>query len=299
MAPTAYPVRRMPRREFLQVRGLKIQLTRWGPPPSATAAPVFLLHGWQDCADTFQFMVDGFTDDRPLVALDWRGFGRSEWSGDGYWFADYIADLEALLDLLSPGVPARLVGHSMGGNIAALYAGLRPGRVSCVVNLEGFGMERASSEQAPAQLRKWLDQVRVPPTTKDYESFEQLASLIAFRYPRFSAAQADFVARAWGEMRPDGRVHLLGDPRHRWINPLVYRREDAEFIWRGLRAPMLLLLGDASEYLPRLGADGSEEILRRNFPGVEIARVPGGGHMLHIERADLVASLVESFLSAH
>jgi pimeloyl-ACP methyl ester carboxylesterase len=299
MALTAYPVRRPPRHEFLQVRGLKIHLTRWGPPSAATAAPVFLLHGWQDTADTFQFMVDCFAGDLPLVALDWRGFGRSEWSGDGYWFADYIADLEELLDALSPGAPARLVGHSMGGNIAALYAGLRPERVSCVVNLEGFGMERASPEQAPAQLRKWLDQVRVPPTTKNYDSFEQLASVIAFRYPRFSAPQADFVARAWGEVGSDGRVHLLGDPRHRWINPLVYKREDAEFIWRGLEAPMLLLLGDASEYLPRLGTDGSEETLRRNFPGVEIAHVPGGGHMLHIERADLVASLIETFLNAH
>jgi pimeloyl-ACP methyl ester carboxylesterase len=139
----------------------------------------------------------------------------------------------------------------------------------------------------------------VPPTTKDYDSFEQLASLIVFRYPRFSAEQADFVARAWGEMGLDGRVHMLGDPRHRWINPLVYKREDAEVIWRGLQAPMLLLLGSASEYLPRLGADGSEETLRRNFPGVEITHVPGAGHMLHIERAGLVASLVGAFLSAH
>ena len=299
MPATAYPVRRQPRHEFLQVRGLKIQLTRWGPPPPASAPPVFLLHGWQDSADTFQFMVDAFAEDRPLAALDWRGFGRSEWSGNGYWFADYLADLDGLLDALAPDAPVRLLGHSMGGNVAALYAGLRPKRVRCVVNLEGFGMERIGPEQAPAQLRKWLDQVKVPPGTKDYQSFEQLASVIGSRYPRMSDAQSDFVARYWGETRADGRVHLLGDPRHRWVNPFVYRREEAEFIWRGLEAPMLLLLGDETEYLPLLGADGGEETLRRNFPGVEIARVPGAGHMLHIEQAGLVASLVERFLSTH
>jgi pimeloyl-ACP methyl ester carboxylesterase len=294
----AYRALRTPRHEVLRVRGLDIHLTRWGPEPGSVA-PVFLLHGWQDTADTFQFMVDAFARDWPLVALDWRGFGRSEWSGNGYWFPDYIADLEALLDLLSPGAPARLVGHSMGGNIAATYAGLRPDRVQCVVNLEGFGMERTSSEQAPAQLRKWLDQVKVAPVTKDYESFEQFASVIAFRYPRFSAAQADFVARAWGKRQDSGRVSLLGDARHRWVNPALYKREDAEHIWRQITAPMLLVLGGLSEYLPRLGADGTEEALRALYPGVEIAHVPGGGHMLHIEQPDLVATLVEQFLSTH
>ena len=296
---TVYRAQRPPRHEFMQLRGLKIHVTRWGPPPSEAAAPVYLLHGWQDTADTFQFLVDALVQDWPMVALDWRGFGRSEWSGDGYWFADYLADLEGLLDVLSPAGRVRLVGHSMGANIAALYAGLRPERVRCVVNLEGFGLERTAAEQAPAQLRKWLDQVRTPLRSKDYASFEQLASVIALRYPRFSSGQADFVARAWGERRQDGRVHLLGDPRHRRVNPLLYKREDAEFIWRGLKAPMLLLLGAESEHLSRLGDDGGEQLLRRNFPGVEIARLPGAGHMLHIERAEPVAALVENFLSMH
>lgn len=275
-----------------------MQLTRWGPAPES-GPPVVLLHGWQDTADTFQFMVDAFAKDWPLVALDWRGFGGSEWSGDGYWFPDYIADLEGLLDALSPGAPVQLVGHSMGGNVASLYAGLRPERVRCVVNLEGFGMERTSSDQAPAQMRKWLDQVKVEPASKDYASFEQLASVVGLRYPRFSPAQADFIARAWGRAGPDGRVSLLGDARHRRINPLVYKRGDAEHIWGGIKAPMLLLIGGESEYLQRLGADGTEDGLRASFPGVEIAPVPGGGHMLHIERAELVATRVEQFLSTH
>lgn len=296
---TAYQALRTPRHSIQRVRGLDIQLTRWGPAPSESVSPVFLLHGWQDTADTFQFMVDAFADDWPLVALDWRGFGRSEWPQEGYWFPDYLADLEALLDALSADQPVRLVGHSMGGNIASLYAGLRPERVRCLVNMEGFGMERTSSDQAPAQVRKWLDQVKSAPVLKDYASFEQLASIIGFRYPRFSAAQADFVARAWGKLEPDGRVSLLGDSRHRWVNPLLYKREDAEVIWRGIKAPMLLLMGGESEYLPRLGTDGTEETLRANFPGVQIAHVPGGGHMLHIEKPELVARFVEQFLSTH
>jgi pimeloyl-ACP methyl ester carboxylesterase len=258
-----------------------------------------MLHGWQDTGDTFQFMVDAFRGDWPLVALDWRGFGRSQWPEDGYWFPDYLADLDALLDLLAPASPVRLVGHSMGGNIACLYAGLRPDRVRCIASLEGFGMPRTSPAEAPQRLRKWLNQVRAAPVLKNYDSFEQLASIIAFRYPRFSAAQADFVARAWGRTEADGRVHLLGDARHRWANPVLYKREEAEAIWREMAAPMLMLLGDESGYPPKLGADGTDDAFRAIWRKIDIVHVAGAGHMLHIEKAELVASLVESFLSIH
>jgi len=294
-----YRVLRLPRHETLRVRGLDLHLTRWGPQPSDSVAPVFLLHGWADTGDTFQFMVDAFREDWPLVAIDWRGFGRSEWAREGYWFPDYLADLDALLEQLSPRLPARIVGHSMGGNIAGLYAGLRPERVRCVVNLEGFGMPRTTPDQAPEQLRKWLDQAKTAPTLKDYESFEQLAAVIRSRYPRFTEAQSMFAAQAWGRLEADGRIHLLGDARHRWVNPVLYRREEAEACWRRIRAPMLMLLGEQSEYLPRLGVDGSDSAFQALIAGIEIIRIADAGHMLHIEKPDLVGPLVERFLSGH
>ena len=59
-----------------------------------------------------------------MLAPDWRGFGRSAAPGvDSYWFPDYVADLDALLDRISPDAPVDLVGHSMGGNVVMSYAG--------------------------------------------------------------------------------------------------------------------------------------------------------------------------------
>jgi pimeloyl-ACP methyl ester carboxylesterase len=282
----------------VRLRGLDIHVTRWGPPPDASKPPVVLLHGWLDTCDTFQFMVDAFDQERPLAALDWRGFGRSEWPQDGYWFQDYFADLEAFLEWLSPADPVALVGHSMGGNIASTYAGLRPARIRCVASLEGFGLPRSAAEQSPAQLRKWLDQIKVRPQLKDYDSLEQLASVIRFRYPRFSEAQAAFVASVWSR-QDSGRVRLLGDSRHRWVNPVRYHREDAEACWREVRAPVLMLLGEESEFLPKLAADASDAAFRRVIPHIEIRRIAGAGHMLHIEKADVVAPLIEHFLDTH
>ena len=104
------------------------------------------------------------------------------------------------------------------------------------------------------------------------------------------------MAQAWGKLEEDGRVILLGDSRHRWVNPVIYKRDDAEVIWGGIKAPMLLLLGSESDYRRRLGPDGTEEALRAAFPAVEIGHVAGAGHMLHIEKAERVAALIEQFL---
>ena len=299
-APAAppYRVRRAARHEIIRLRGLDLHLSRWGP-AAGSEPPVFLLHGWLDSGDTFQFLVDAFERDLPCVALDWRGFGRSEWPQQGYWFPDYLGDLDALLDSLSPGTPARLVGHSMGGNIAGMYAGIRPERVRCVVNLEGFGLPRTSPDQAPSRLRTWLDQLKRAPLRKDYASFEELAAIIRVRYPRFSQQRAAFVARAWGKLDAGGRVRLAGDPRHHWVNPILYKREDAEACWRGLKAPLLMLAGAESDAAAKLELDGTPEAWRAIFPHMQFARIPGAGHMLHIEMPESVAPLIESFLAAH
>jgi pimeloyl-ACP methyl ester carboxylesterase len=290
---------RAPRQEMLRVRGLDMQLRRWGPAPAGGEPLVLLLHGWQDTGDTFQFLADAFERDRPLAAPDWRGFGRSGWSQDGYWFPDYLADLDALLEILSPNAPVILIGHSMGGNVVCLYAGVRPGRVRVLVNLEGFGLPRTSPDQAPARYAKWLDQVRSVPPLKDYDSFEQLAGIIRQRYPRFGAAKSDFVARAWARAAQDGRVRLMGDSRHRWVNPTLYRREEADACWRAIEAPTLLLIGEQSNFVQRLGEDGSDAAFHALVRNLEIARVRDAGHMMHIEQPQALAALIEDFLRRH
>jgi len=276
-----------------------MHLTRWGPEASAREPPVFLLHGWLDAGETFQFMVDALKKDWPVIAPDWRGFGRSEWPQEGYGFPDYLGDFDALVDQISPDAAVRVVGHSMGGNIANLYAGLRPARVRCVINLEGLGLPRTSPQDAPKRMRKWLDQIKSPTVEKTYNSFEQLASIIQFRYPRFAPAAAAFVARIWGTPDENGRVRLAADPRHHWVNPILYKREDAEATWGEIRAPTLVVLGQESDYLPRLGADGTIEALRAAYPGADVVSIEGAGHMLHIERPDAVAPVIEAFMDAH
>src|SRR5688500_14643564 len=107
---------------FIDVRGLRYHVRVW----QAEGAPAMvLLHGWMDVSASFQFMVDALRADWQVYAPDWRGYGLTEWEkADSYWFPDYIADLDVLLEHLLPGQAVNLVGHSLGGNVATLYAGV-------------------------------------------------------------------------------------------------------------------------------------------------------------------------------
>ncbi|RZL32171.1 MAG: alpha/beta fold hydrolase [Rubrivivax sp.] len=147
--PDVYVPHRLHADEFLTLRGLRQHVLRWGR-PRADRPLLVLLHGWMDVGASFQFVVDALREEREICALDWRGFGLSETSGsDCYWFPDYLGDLDALLDALSPEAPVDLLGHSMGGNVAMSYAGVRPARVRRLVNLEGFGMPDVAAAAAP------------------------------------------------------------------------------------------------------------------------------------------------------
>ncbi len=111
------------RRQVLPIRGLDHSISEWG---DENAPLLIYLHGWADTGSTFQFVVDELTQDWHVVAPDWRGFGRTAHSAGTYWFPDYIADLHELLRHFSQDAAVSLVGHSMGGNIASLYAGVMP-----------------------------------------------------------------------------------------------------------------------------------------------------------------------------
>jgi pimeloyl-ACP methyl ester carboxylesterase len=293
-----YRVQRAPRGETLRLRGVEHHLTCWGPRAAPDRPPLVFLHGFLDTGATFQFVVDALAREHAIVAPDWRGFGRSGWNGGPYWFPDYFADLDALLDALAPESPVTLVGHSMGGNIACLYGGVRPQRVARIVNLEGFGLPRSSPEAAPERIRRWLDQLLEPPRFSEYDSLEQFTGVLMRRNPRLEAARAAFIAASWAQPLPDGRFTVRADPAHKLVNPVLYRRDEAEACWRRCVAPVLLALGGLSELRSALGADCTDEYFRGIYPQLQIATLPHAGHMMHHEDPAAVARLIDGFLVA-
>ena len=279
----SYEPGRVPWQEDVPLRGLRHRLTWWG---ERTSTPTVLLHGFLDTGATWQFLADYLPPSWTLVAPDWRGFGDTEWAPGGYWFPDYFADLDALLDHLVPQNRARVIGHSMGANIAKMYAGIRPHRLQWLVNLEGVGLSRTQPDQAPGRYAQWLDEERDPFKPGRYESAEQLATILRMRNPRLTADAAEFIAKAWTRPLPDG-VELRFDPRHRQVNPILYRRDEAEACWARVAAPMLLVTGEVSEHRTRHGATHPTE--------QRTVTIPGCGHMMHHEDPATVAKHIVAF----
>lgn len=285
------------RSRFVDVRGLRYHLREWG---EKGAPKLFMLHGWMDVSASFQFVVDALARDWHVIAPDWRGFGRSEWRGDAYWFPDYLGDLDAVLRLLEPEAPVRLVGHSMGGNVACMYAGVRPSRVARVVALDAFGLVDRSADQAPGRYEKWLNELAEPVAFRDYADFDALARRLQRDNPRLPADRARWLAAHLGE-RIEGRegpaVRLAGDAAHRRVNPVLYRRAEAEACWRRATAPVMWVEPADPALRRHLGvSDEAHEAARACFRALSVVTLEGVGHNLHHEQPEAVARIIEPFL---
>jgi pimeloyl-ACP methyl ester carboxylesterase len=283
---------RKSRSDWLDVRGLRHHVRRWGPDD---APRMYLLHGLLDVSASMQLVVDAFARDWNIIAPDWRGCGLSAWPQDGYWFPDYVADLEWIVNHYSGEAPAFFVGHSLGGHVASLYAGLRPARVRKLVILDSLSVPDMPAELAPQRYLRWLKELAEPPQNKVYASFEELAARIRHRHPKLTPERADFVARCWGREAAPGRIELLGDPKHRLRMPTLYRAAESIAIWKGVTAPVLCL--DAGDSWLDKAIPPEEKTRRRSaFRTLRTEVVPGASHMLHHDHPAETAARIEAFL---
>jgi pimeloyl-ACP methyl ester carboxylesterase len=184
----------------------------------------------------------------------------------------------------------------MGGNIATLYAGIRPDRVRRVVCIEGFGLSRTHPDQAPGRYQEWLRQLREPPEFASFPSLEAFGRYLERRNPRLTPERAAYIAQSWTAAQADGTVRVRSDPAHKRVNPVLYRREEAEACWREVGAPVLYVVAEQSEFLPRLGEDGQPASMARIIRGLEPCFIPDASHMVHHDRPEALAHEIEAFL---
>lgn len=288
------------RSEFITVRGLRTHVRHWG---REGAPKIFMLHGWMDMSASFQFVVDCLQGDWHVLAPDWRGFGLTERGpGDTYWFPDYVADLDFILDHYAPGEAVNLLGHSMGGNIAGIYAGVRPQRVGKLINLEGFGLPATRAEQWPGRVAQWLDDLHTPPQMRGYASLDEVAARLRKTNPRLNATRAAFLAEHWSARGESGEWFILGDPAHKQHGPLLYHVDEVLACSRRITAPVLWVEAEDTNMWRWMGPkeEARAEVDRRlgHLANVTPKMMPDAGHMLHHDQPELLARMIEAFLSA-
>jgi pimeloyl-ACP methyl ester carboxylesterase len=308
-----YTVKRTPRSEFIPIRKMNYHVLAWGDAAS-TLPPLVLMHGWMDVAASYQFMVDALSEaffkDRLIIAADWRGYGKTTGAPvDNYWFPDYLADLDFLLDHYAGDKPVDLVGHSMGGNVVMMYAGSRPDRIRRLVNLEGFGMPVSTPDKAPARYAQWMDELkklqRGELNLTAYDKADGVARRLMKTNPRLARddagkAKANWLARHWAAENAQGKWDILGDAAHKIVNANLSNVAEAIELYKNISAPVLVV--EASDdslsgwWNGRFTLAEFHERLK-NVPSCTIQVVQDAGHMMHHDQPLVLAQMLESFVA--
>lgn len=275
--------------------GLSLAALEW----SAEGSPrgdALLLHGFQDAAWSWDLVAPALAGaGLRVIALDLRGFGDSDrvHPSGYYYFNDYAFDVAEAVDHLFGDAPFALVGHSMGGSVATLYAGLYPERVRRLALLEGVGPPSFAEDFIVERELSWIDGVRkVRARTERGMSFDDVVRRLSIGHP--GVAQDVLRRRAEQLSRPtsDGQLAWAFDPLHRTQSPVPFSIERWRAHARRITCPTLCIGGGPSGFHPD---DEAERIA--TLPHARAVEIADAGHMMHWTRPEQVARLLVEHLA--
>lgn len=282
-------------RRIALATGLEYHVLEWNPSAPHT---VLLIHGFLDFGWGWVPMVESseLATHFHVVAPDMRGHGDSDRVGAGgyYHFMDYLADLHSLVEQVA-AERLSIVGHSMGGSIAAYYAGTYPARVERLALLEGLGPPEMPTA-VPDRVIGWIDgwrRARTKPA-RGYPDVAAAAARLRKHDPLLGADLARFLAEHGTMTGPDGDLVFKHDPLHATMGPYPYRVDVAMEFWRRITCPVLLVDADQSTF-----RHARAELERRaeGFAHREHRTVVGAAHMMQRHQPAALAAILAEFLA--
>lgn len=254
--------------QFVEVNGLRLHYLDYG---SAAKPPLVCLHGLSGNAHNFDYLAPRLAPDWHVMALDVRGRGDSAWGSPGEYNQQvYMTDLAGMLDALA--IPrVTLIGTSMGGIIAMMFAGGYPERVERLV------LNDVGPEIDPAGLGRITSYMTSSPSS--FAAMDEVTRYYRENYPPLrqipEPALVEFVR--WS-VRPgaDGRLVWKLDPAVRNIprSGTAARAMDLWMPYARITAPILVVRGAISDILSR----GTTDRMRVVQRGTRVVEVPGVGH---------------------
>lgn len=274
------------RQAFVTLNGLRIRVVEWG---DAKGRPTVMLHGIRGYAETFQNIAAALQPGTRVIAYDQRGRGESDWDPQHNYYTDtYVADLECVVAALGLD-QFDLLGHSMGGINAIVYAARHPGRVRRLV-IEDAGPGAFDNSAGAMRIR---DELRATPTA--FASWDEASEFM--RQLRPTVTEQARQQRLQHMLKPMGGGSFTWRHDHAGIaatrlDPDPARKVDLEPHVARIECPTLVVRGRHSDYLQ---ASMVERMVQLN-PRIRAVEIPDAGHYIHDDQPALFADAVTEFL---
>ena len=256
----------VPRNGEFDTGNLTLRYTEWGDPSLPT---VLLLHGFAQTAHTWDLVVLGLADSFHLVCLEQRGHGDSDWASDGdYSLQAHQNDLLGFIECLDVK-KFGLIGLSMGGRNAYVFASKNPASVSNLIVVD----------TGPQGMRSGRSRIRNFVTMPDeLDTFEEFVARVHAYVPHRSLEQIRNSLTHNVRRLDNGKWtwkydRLLRDPGYR--RPMTSEDQLWEY-WDNIQGNTLIVRGGNSDVL---GTETVTEMTLRNRHAAS-AVVPDAGHLV-------------------
>jgi len=263
-----------------QSKGLTLHYLDWS---ASARTPLVLLHHVGSQAHAWDEFAQRMSTDHRVVALDMRGHGDSSWAGEGnYTTEDYADDVAALIEHL--GLARVIVlGGSLGGRVALVYAAEHPEAIAALV------MEDVGAVRPPSIAQNFA--ATIAAGDPELDTVEAWAQRFQGQNRRTPMQYFLHNARHATKRLPNGKLGLKRDPAiQRDFVPLE--------LWsyvEKVRAPLLLLLGSESTIV----GEDQQARFRETAPQVEMVTIQGAGHIVVHDRPEEFEAAVRGFLRRH
>jgi pimeloyl-ACP methyl ester carboxylesterase len=286
-----------PSSHFYVSQRLRLHYVDWGNPERPL---LLLVHGGRDHARSWDWVARALRNDYHVIAPDLRGHGDSAWAvGSSYAISDFVFDIAQLLEAVGES-PVTIVGHSLGGAVSLLYAGLFPERVSRLVAIEGLGpppaiLERMRATPGWRRVRDWMERIQglAGRQPRRYPSIDAAAHRMQEENAFLSREQARHLTIHGVARNEDGTYSWKFDNYVRAFSPNRLTEEEVVEFRRRIDCPVLLVRGSES-----WASDPASDGRVRPFADASVVNVEGAGHWVHHDRLDEFLRCVREFLGA-
>ncbi|MGA2322944.1 MAG: alpha/beta hydrolase [Sedimentisphaerales bacterium] len=257
----------------VKANGITLHYYRTG---NGTQPSMVLSHGYTDNGLCWTDLAHAFEKKYDVIMYDLRGHGLSDAPATGYDINDNVSDIVGLIKALKLQHPV-IIGHSLGGSIAAVVAAQYPDIPKKVVLIDPPGLVKPmfeSSEdmnRARIRFKKDLDYIKGI-------SREELIKEAAKRHPAISQEARGRWADSKMQIKPQILDSVMTIPPLKSYLPKI-------------TVPTLILKADANDTIRKMEIDAVSK-----QPNIKIYHVKGAGHLVHLERPEESLAVLNDFL---